>query len=98
MIWLLLVACADPCAMRWGSGKEECRFEQVKTALVAKDTESYNTALEALDPLTRDLARVRLAVLYPKEATRLCGEVREPVALQKCQQILGRPHLQGGAR
>ncbi len=85
MIWLWLLACADPCALRWGSGKDECRFEQVKTAFVAKDTEAYNAALNELDPLTRDLARVRLAVLHPKEATRLCGEVREAVALQKCQ-------------
>jgi hypothetical protein len=98
LIWLWLLACADPCALRWGSGKEECRFEQVKTAFVSEDTEAFNAALNELDPLTRDLARVRLAVLHPKEATRLCGEVREAVALQKCQQILGRPHLQGGAR
>lgn len=98
MSWLLLLSCADPCAWRWGQGREDCRFEEVKAAWVSQDTKRIRLSLEALgSPLEQDLARVRLAVIYPRQAGRLCAEVREDVAVQKCRQILGRPHLQGGS-
>ena len=92
ILWALL-ACADPC---WYSlSRGECEFSQVKAAWERKDQAATETALQAIDdPLERELALVRLAILSPAEAPGLCKRVKLEVPRQKCQQILGRPHLQ----
>ena len=47
------------------------------------------------DVLSRDLLRVRLAAVNPSLGGRLCAEVTTVAAQEKCQQVIGRPHLQG---
>lgn len=96
MLWALL-ACADPC---WYSlSRGECEFSQVKSAWEQKDTAGTEAALQRIeDPLERELALVRLAILSPAEAPALCKRVKLEVPRQKCQQILGRPHLQDVGR
>ena len=91
-LWALL-ACADPCWYSFSRG--ECQFAQVRQAWEQHDEAAMEAALQRIDdPLERELALVRLAILSPHEAPTLCGRVTQSVARQKCQQILGRPHLQ----
>jgi hypothetical protein len=90
---LAFIACSNPCWYSFSPG--ECRFSQVKAAWEQHDEAGTEAALQQIsDPLERELALVRLAILSPSEAPQLCKRVTQAVAKQKCQQILGRPHLQ----
>ena len=43
---------------------------------------------------TRDLLLLTLAIRNPSSAGQFCKQVRSKVAQEKCQQVIGRPHLQ----
>lgn len=98
---ILLLACGRPpgfegCgAIRGGEAREECRFVEAKK--LAGDPGALGAALDTVeDPLARDLLVVRLVVDDPGRAEALCRLVTSEAATQRCQQILGRPHLRGG--
>lgn len=99
MILLLLAACARPpgmegCASLSGNAREDCRFE-VARGLVS-DPPALDVALGSIEDATaRDLVRVRLAFEVPTASSALCAKVVTPVGKQRCQQIIGRPHLRG---
>lgn len=80
--------------------RETCRFELVLAQVLPDGTQGNvdKKALEAAmkqidDPVSRDLILLRLAILAPTEAMSLCRHVETEGAQQKCQQVLGRPHL-----
>lgn len=77
----------------------DCRFERALQALAAGDEVGMRAEIEAVkDPLQQDLLRLRVATAEPSRAGALCAEVSTPFAQEKCQQVLGRPHLQGTPR
>lgn len=78
-----------------GKEREECHFTEAKALVPNPD--ALDAALAPLDPLARDLLLVRLAMDTPDQSAVLCGRVMSPVAKQRCEQILGRPHLRGPA-
>ncbi len=83
------------CASLEGAAVEDCRFEFAKRA--GSDAAALARVLEAIpDPLSRDLVLVRLAFDAPGSSARLCAGVTTDVGRQRCQQIVGRPHLQRG--
>ncbi len=83
------------CASLDGAELEDCRFAESKK--VAADPVALQAALDAIpDPLSRDLVLVRLAFDTPSSSGQLCTRVTTPVGKQRCQQIIGRPHLRGG--
>ncbi len=85
MIWLLACTC-----------DADCRFEKALAALHAGDRAGMRAEIEAVsDPLQRDLLRLRVATAEPAKAGVLCTEVTTDFAREKCQQVLGRPHLHG---
>lgn len=94
---------ADCAAMRDEADREECRFQLVQPLLPdpnhpAPDRKTFQRALdEALaqidDPRSRDLLLLRLAISSPSTAGYLCTKVETEGARQRCQQVLGRPHL-----
>ena len=43
---------------------------------------------------TQDLLLLTLAIRNPSEAGRFCKKVTTDAAKEKCQQVIGRPHLQ----
>ena len=45
------------------------------------------------DPKTRDLILLKLVVNNAEFAPQLCKRLRSEGALEKCQQVAGRPHL-----
>lgn len=93
---LLLLACQTDCESQSGNDRENCRFEAVKAAWTTGNPTALDQALAAIpDPVSRDLARARLAVLSPKDAAKLCADVQTEPAKKACQQVIGRPHLQG---
>lgn len=100
---ILWLACARPpgfegCArIRDGAQREECRFTEAKKLAAAGGLAVLEQALATVeDPLARDLLVVRLVVDDPSRADALCKLVTAEAGLQRCQQILGRPHLRGG--
>lgn len=92
---LLLLACSWDCDdIGDPRAREDCRFAKVANAL--EDPAAFDAALGAItDPDARDLVLLRLAVQHPERAGELCGRVQTDVAREKCQQVLGRPHLRG---
>lgn len=83
------------CASLDGTALEDCRFEEVKK--VAADPAALQATLDAIpDPISKDLALVRLAFDTPSSSAELCARVTTPIGKQRCQQIIGRPHLRGG--
>lgn len=94
---------ADCAGLRDEADREECRFQLVSPLLPdpnhpAPDRKAFQRALdEALaqieDPRSRDLLLLRLAISSPATAGYLCTKVETEGARQRCQQVLGRPHL-----
>jgi hypothetical protein len=91
LLWLLATSGLAAC----GPSAEALHADAL-VALHAGD----NAAVEAIiaragDPIAQDLLRLELAVDAPSQAGALCAKVTQDFAKAKCQQVLGRPHLQG---
>lgn len=98
LIWLLACGRADGiagCEPLAGTAREDCRLEEA--AKVVADPAAFAVALQTIeDPTARDLLLVRLAFDTPSSSTALCAKVTTPIGKQRCQQIIGRPHLRDG--
>lgn len=82
-------------AIRAATERETCRFEAVKAA--GSDQAAVDLALSAIpEGDARDLVRLRMAIDRPAEGERWCSGVTTALAQEKCQQVLGRPHLRSG--
>jgi len=99
-VLLLLFACdapapatlADCPTLSSPTAIEDCRYEHIEPHL--SDPRSLQADLALIDDETsRDLLLLRLAVNHPDKASLLCRLTVTPPAQQKCQQVLGRPHL-----
>lgn len=97
-LWLWTLGCSEPdsfaeCAVLDGTAREDCRLKFAQQASEAE----LDLLLPTLgDPLTADLLLIRLAIDSPHRATELCARTRTEVGKQRCQQIIGRPHLRDG--
>lgn len=79
-----------------GQCDADCHFERAQVALDSSDPTALDAAIAAAgDPLEQDLLRVRLAAIRPAQGAKLCAGVTTAAAKEKCQQVVGRPHLQG---
>ncbi len=92
-----LLACGDsdaPCAdIRDEVARENCQFERVSALFEAGDP-GWEAALQAVpSPSSRDLVRLRLAIIDPQKGPVICGAVETDDARARCQQVVGRPHL-----
>lgn len=80
----------------YGQCDADCHFERAQVALDNPDPAALEAAIAAAgDPLEQDLLRVRLAAIRPSQGAKLCEGVTTTGAREKCQQVIGRPHLQG---
>lgn len=80
----------------YGQCDADCHFERAQLALDNPDPAVLAAAIAAAgEPIEQDLLRVRLAAIRPALGPKLCAEVTTPAAREKCQQVVGRPHLQG---
>ena len=101
---LALAACAaeprriEDCGkLRGTAAVENCRWRFVEP--VADDPEALRAALAAIpEAASRDLVRLRLAIEHPDRAASACREVETPGARERCEQVLGRPHLGAAER
>ena len=105
LLALMLLACQpgtlEGCAkISNEAAREECRYSLALQAVLPDgadgdvDAAALKKTLAAIDdPLSRDLLLLRLAIAAPTEGARLCMQVSTEGAKQKCQQVLGRPHL-----
>jgi hypothetical protein len=70
----------------------DCAYSSAE-AHVDED-EALITALQTLSSKEdQDMILYRLAFNYPSEAPRLCKMVKTRAFEEKCQQVMGRPHL-----
>jgi len=93
----LLLACSnsgEPCAdIRDEVARENCQFERISALFEAGDP-GWEAALQAVpSPSSRDLVRLRLAILDPQKGPAICSAVETDDARARCQQVVGRPHL-----
>lgn len=93
----LLLGCsdaADPCAnIRGEVPRENCQFERIATLFEIGDAR-WHEQLQALpSAASRDLVRLRLAIVEPQQGPAICAEVETKPARARCQQVVGRPHL-----
>lgn len=101
--WLL--ACAgepatlDDCASLGDeAARENCRLDRLRPLWQSGDRAAFDAGLAALsDPASRDLVRLRIAIDDPAGAA-LCEEVETAQGREKCDRILGRPHLRAPRR
>ncbi len=83
---------ADCAALAEPAAREDCRLGVAAAAL--HDIEALRALITQVPaPESRDLLRLRLAVQDPYRAGPLCRDAETEAAVQRCQQILGRPHL-----
>lgn len=84
---------ADCEAISSPQSREECRYTLVLPLL---DNEvALNSALAVIsDPGSHDLLLLRLAITRPDLGPQLCAKTLTAAAREKCQQVVGRPHLQ----
>jgi hypothetical protein len=84
----------DPCqGERDEVARENCQLERVSALFEAGDP-GWEAALASIaKPASRDLVRLRLAILDPQRGPTLCAGVETDDAKARCQQVVGRPHL-----
>lgn len=83
---------ADCAAVRDATAREDCRFQMALGLL--DQPQALQAALDSVaEPESRDLLLLRLAVAEPTRAAALCHQAATPGAQEKCQQVIGRPHL-----
>ena len=99
---LLLLACTPAEGMKkcdsvpGDEAREDCRLAVLWRLADAGDFASVEAEIAKIpDATARDLARVRLAKAFPKEADRVCAPVVDASFKEKCKQVTGRPHLTG---
>ena len=99
---LLLAACegapdsVEGCAALGDpAAQEDCRYRLVGP--LVGDAGGLSAALATVkataSPQSHDLLLLRLAIDAPAQAGALCQQVQTDGAREKCQQVLGRPHL-----
>lgn len=55
---------------------------------------ALESKLQTMTPTEQDLLLLSLAVRSPHQAPHLCKRVNSQTAVEKCKQVVGRPHLQ----
>ncbi len=61
---------------------------------LASSPEQLERFTNTLPAEQQDLLLLTLAVRNPQKANTFCKKVRSQTAKEKCQQVIGRPHLQ----
>ncbi len=86
MILALLFGCPDP----------EPPLESALAALNRGDDAALQDQLDQLpNAITRDMLLLELATAEPQQGGRLCARITTDYGREKCQKVVGRPHLQG---
>lgn len=83
-------------ALSSATERETCRYTFLKPTVAGSriDEDTLDQGLvEISDATSRDLVLLRLAIAAPRHAAALCRRVHTAGAEEKCQQVLGRPHL-----
>lgn len=81
--------CADIAATQ---ARQDCAYSFLDAR--RDDAEAIQTALTELpEAIDRDMVLYRLAFNYPSIANRFCARVTTEAFIEKCTQVMGRPHL-----
>ena len=73
-----------------------CQSNQLKLdeyAELMNDWKVFDQRISTMEIAQRDLLLLRLAVQHPSKSSHLCKRVQSKNAIEKCKQVIGRPHL-----
>ncbi len=73
--------------------RENCQFELVATLFEDGDPAWKQQLAAVPTAASRDLVRLRLAIIEPQQGPAICAEVETDAARERCKQVVGRPHL-----
>lgn len=77
--------------------REECRYDAIKP--LVDDEAALRAAVDSMaDAASRDLVLLRLAFDRPERAQALCRMVKTAPVKDKCDKVVGRPHISGPPR
>jgi hypothetical protein len=77
-----------------GCVTSEQKWDEQTLKQLAQSTAELNAQLKQGTVAENDLLLLTLAVRNPKQAPIFCEKVESTAALEKCRQVIGRPHLQ----
>ncbi len=89
---LLLFASYMGTILQLGCSSE--RWTEGEFADLLNSPEQLERTLQTMSPTEQDLLLLSLAVRSPYQAPHLCKKVKAQAAVEKCKQVIGRPHLQ----
>ena len=81
LIFCLWMACQPPPTL------------EALSVLLGKWSEFDQQLAQIQNPHERDLLLLSLSVQHPRYSGPLCARIQTDGAKEKCQQVLGRPHL-----
>ncbi|MES2644956.1 MAG: hypothetical protein V4850_36050 [Myxococcota bacterium] len=77
--------------------REECRYDAIKP--LVDDEAALRAAVDSMtDAASRDLVLLRLAFDRPDRGQAMCRLVKTASVKEKCDKVVGRPHLAGPPR
>ena len=72
--------------------QHECVY--AKALMQVDDPQAMNAEISTLsEPTDQDMIFYRLAFNHPERAQEFCSQTQTRAFVEKCQQVLGRPHL-----
>ena len=78
----------------WMACSSQSEWTDETLEQLATEPALLRTTLTQYPVETQDLLLLTLAIRNPAEAGRFCKKVHTVPAKEKCQQVIGRPHLQ----
>ncbi len=77
-----------------GCATEPGRWTEEEFNRLLNSVEALESKLQTMTSTEQDLLLLSLAVRSPHQAPHLCKRVNGSTAVEKCKQVVGRPHLQ----
>ncbi len=74
-------------------GCQSKELELDEYSALMSDWQSFDETVSTMEVTQRDLLLLRLAVQHPSQSAHLCNRVQTQNAIEKCKQVIGRPHL-----
>ena len=81
-------------SLLWIACQHSQQWDDATLQHLAKDPNLLKDTLSQEPLESQDLLLLTLAIRNPTNAGQFCKQVRTKSAKEKCQQVIGRPHLQ----
>ena len=78
----------------WMACQSVAKWDDATLERLAQEPKLLEETLSKEPLESQDLLLLTLAIRNPTKAGQFCKQVRSEAAKEKCQQVIGRPHLQ----